>query len=377
MKIESIKAFALHARLQEPFAFSQWSYSERETLLVSVETDDGFRGWGEAYGPSRPIKAAVENFFTPLLLGKDPRDNESLWHLMFARSLDYARHGIMLAAISALDIACWDLKAQAAGMPLYRALGAAETESIPCYASSFYFGGKEPPEIAFPRLAARHLEAGFRAAKMKVGFGIERDRKLVELVRKSLGDGVRLMIDANHAYDSTNAIALARQVEPFSIHWFEEPVSPLDIEGYLEVKRCVSIPLAGGECESTRFGFEPLLRRRAVDYAQPDLCACGGITEGLKIAALASTYSIHLTPHVWGSPVGQAAALHFYAARPTHPSSLTPEDKLIECDQSENPLRTEIAAQPVRFAKGRWFLPQTPGLGVEIREAALARFSWT
>jgi D-galactarolactone cycloisomerase len=182
------------------------------------------------------------------------------------------------------------------------------------------------------------------------------------------------MIDANHAYDPTTAIALARRVESHDIFWFEEPVSPLDIDGYLAVKRATAIPLAGGECEYTRFGFEPWLRRRALDYAQPDLCACGGISEGLKIAALASTYNVHVTPHAWGSGVGQAAALHFYAARPRHPGSLTAEDKMIECDQTENPFRTEIVRSGVRFESGEWLMPETPGLGVEIERAALDQF---
>ena len=137
------------------------------------------------------------------------------------------------------------------------------------------------------------------------------------------------------------------------------------------MKRAVRIPLAGGECEYTRFGFEPLLRTRALDYAQPDLCACGGITEGLKIAALASLYSVHLTPHAWGTAIGQAAALHFYAARPSHPATLVPEAKWIECDQSENPLRYGIVKQPLQLVEGEWLIPQTPGLGIEIVEDAL------
>src|SRR5262249_19797490 len=157
-------------------------------------------------------------------------------------------------------------------------------------------------------------------------------------------------------------------VEQHAIYWFEEPVSPLDLDGYAEVKRGIKIPLAGGEGEYTRFGFEPLLRRRILDYAQPDLCSCGGITEGMKIATLASLYNVHVTRHAGGSAVGQAAALHFYAARPRHPGTLTPEDKLIECDQSEYPFRSEIVKAPIRFGNGHWYLPQEPGLGVEIDE---------
>ena len=194
--------------------------------------------------------------------------------------------------------------------------------------------------------------------KLKVGLGAGPDAELVGAVRSAAGEGVRLMMDANHAYDAIGAIALGRRVETLDITWFEEPVSPLDLEGYVEVKRALRIPIAGGECEYTRFGFDAMLRRRAVDYAQPDLCACGGITEAVKIATLASVTGVHVTPHVWGTAIGQAAAAHFCAARPAHPASLTPEDKLIECDQTENPLRSEIVREPVCVKEGRVVVPQ-------------------
>jgi len=375
MKITAIHAYTLDAALEQNFSFSQWEFSRRSTMLVEIATDSGMHGWGEAYGPAKPAASAVADYFAPLLMGRDPRDTEANWHFLFARSIDYGQKGTLLAAISALDIACWDIKARAAGLPLYRMLGAAETVSVPCYATGFYFGGPDPLERKFEREAGLYLERGFRAVKMKVGLGAERDAQLVAAVRKALGPGVRLMIDANHAYDPPAAIALARRVEQHDIFWFEEPVSPLNIEGYLAVKGASSIAIAGGECEYTRFGFEPLLRRRAVDYAQPDLCACGGVSEGLKIATLASIYNIHVTPHAWGSSIGQAAALHFYAARPRHPGSLTAEDKMIECDQTENPFRTEIVREPVKFDRGDWFLPQGPGLGVEIDREALCKYS--
>ncbi len=374
MKITEIHAYPIEAALKQNFGFSQWEYSRRSTMLVEISTDAGIAGWGEAYGPAKPCASAVSDFFAPALIGRDPRDTESLWHWMFARSIDYGQKGLLLAAISALDIACWDIKARAAGLPLYRLLGAAETAAVPCYATGFYFGGDEPLERKFEREAKQYLERGFRAAKMKVGLGVERDAELVAAVRHALGPKMRLMIDANHAYDPATAIALARKVARHDIFWFEEPVSPLDIDGYLEVKRNTTISLAGGECEYTRFGFEPLLRRRAVDFAQPDLCACGGVSEGLKIAALASIYNVHVTPHAWGSAIGQAAALHFYAARPRHPGSLTAEDKMIECDQTENPFRTEIVQTPIPFEGGEWRLPQSPGLGVEIDKVALMKF---
>ena len=373
MRISVVDAFHLRAPLERPFAFSQFRYSRREAVLVRVRTDAGIEGWGEAYGPAALTLAAARDFFGPLLLGRDPRDTEALWELLYARSIDYGRKGAPIAAISSIDTALWDIKAQAAETPLYRLLGGAAVESIECYATGFYFDG-EPLEQRWEREARGYLEAGFRAVKMKVGQGIERDAELTAALRGFIGPEVKLAIDANHAYTPVEAASLARKVEPYAIHWFEEPVSPLDPDAWLEVKRATAIPLAGGECEYTRFGFDKWLRKRALDYAQPDICACGGITEAMKIAALASLTSIHVTPHAWGSAVGQAAALHFYAARPRQPFTLTPERKLIECDRTENPFRTEIAERPIRFENGRWFLPEEPGLGVKVRVERFERY---
>jgi len=342
-------------------------------MLVRVETKDGVEGWGEAYGPAAPAAAAVRELFGPMLVGVDPRAVEAIWERLFARTVDYGQKGSTVAALSALDIALWDIKSKDAGLPLYRALGGAETESMRCYATGFYWVEGNLNE-RFVSEAEAYLADGFRAMKVKVGQGIERDVELVKLVRCTVGSDVRVMIDANHAYTPTEAIALARRLDEDCIHWFEEPVSPIDVEGYLEVKRKIDIPLAGGECEHSRFGFEPWLRKRAFDYVQPDLCACGGITEGMKIATLASLTGVHLTPHAWGSAIGQAAALHFYAARPRQPFTTTAEDKMIECDRSENPLRTTIVKRPIEFEDGSWKLPTEPGLGVEIVREALRQF---
>ena len=370
MRVRSVDTWHLRAPLSQPFSFSQFSYQQREAMLVRLTTEDGREGWGEAYGPAAVTAAIVRDFLGPLLIGRDPRAVESNWELLYARSLDYGQKGVMLAAISALDIACWDLKAQDANTPLYRLLGASPVESIQCYWTGFYFGGDEPLERRWEREARDCLDQGFKAAKMKVGLGVARDAELVAAVRHFLGSGVKLSIDANHAYMPAEAIDLARRVEGLGIHWFEEPVSPLDPEAYLQVKSQTPIAIAGGECEATRFGFERWFRLRAVDFAQPDLCACGGITESLKIATLGSLTGVHVTPHAWGSAVGQAAALHFYAARPRHPSTLTPESKLIECDRTENPFRQVIADKPLRLEGGRWYLPDTSGLGVTIRPEA-------
>ena len=366
MRIHSVDTVHLRSTLERPFSFSQFSYFDREAMLVKVTAQDGRIGWGEAYGPAAITAAIVREFLGPMIVGHDPGAVESLWELMYARSIDYGQKGVMIAAMSALDIACWDLKAQDAGVPLYRLLGGGPVESIACYWTGFYFGGDEPLESRWEREAEECLAQGFGAIKMKVGLGVERDAELVAALRGFVGSGCKLAIDANHAYSPIEAIDLDRRVEQYDIHWFEEPVSPLDVPAYLEVKAASSIPLAGGECEYTRFGFQKWFEARALDFAQPDVCACGGITESMKIATLASLAGIHVTPHAWGTAIGQAAALHFYAARPRQPFTLTPEAKLIECDRTENPFRTEIVEAPIRLEAGRWHLPEAAGLGVTV-----------
>lgn len=367
MQVARVDVFHLRVPLSRPFSFSQFSYGHREAMLVRLSTRDGLEGWGEAYGPAALTAAIVREFLGPLVIGRDPRAVETLWDLLFSRSIDYGQKGVMLAAISAIDIACWDLKAQDAGVPLYRLLGSERLDRIECYWTGFYFQGGEPLEAIWEREARDCLDQGFQALKIKVGLGVRRDARLVRAMRRLVGPEVRLAMDANHAYTPREALKLARSVEDLDLMWFEEPVSPLDPEHYLQVKRGTSVPIAGGECEYTRFGFDKWFKAGALDYAQPDLCACGGITEGMKIASLASISGVHVTPHAWGSSVGQAAALHYYAARPRHPSTTRPERKLIECDRSENPLRELVVERPIRLEQGHWYLPETSGLGLRVR----------
>jgi len=378
LKITAVDAFRLRAPLQQPFSFSQNRFTHREAMLVRVTADSGLVGWGEAYGPAVLSKPVVESYFAPMLLGRDPRDVESIWARLYSVSLDYGQKGAVLAALSACDIALWDLKARAADVPLYRLLGGEETDSVRCYATGFYWPDDVRLEDHFEQEARRYLSDGFEGMKIKVGTpgerGPERDAELVRHVRSIVGPETALMIDANHAYTPIEALRLARRIEDCEITWFEEPTSPLDPDAYLEIKNRTSIPLAGGEAEYTRFGFEPWLRARAFDYAQPDLCATGGISEGLKIASLASLTGVHVTPHTWGSAVGQSAALHFYAARPRNPFTTSPESRWLECDRSENPFREAIVESPITFERGRWKLPTGPGLGVEVQPETFARY---
>ena len=183
---------------------------------------------------------------------------------------------------------------------------------------------------------------------------------------EAIGDEMALMVDANHAYNASEAIRLARRSEPYDMHWFEEPVPPEDMDGYLEVKRQYLAAIAGGECEYTRYGFRQLINRRAVDILQPDLCATGGFTEMQHIVAMASAANLPVIPHVWGTNVGLAASLQFFAALPHFPERRFPAEPCFEFDRSPNPLRNGVSVEQFELQDGYIDIPDRPGLGITL-----------
>ena len=198
--------------------------------------------------------------------------------------------------------------------------------------------------------------------KLKVGFGVEEDAAMTHAVRDAIGDDVALMVDANHAYDAVAAIRLGRMIEHHDIGWFEEPVPPEDIAGYRAVKAAISIPVAGGECEFTRFGFRELLASRAVDIVQPDTCAAGGLSECKKIADMAEAFGVRYNPHVWGTGIAIAASLQLLAVLPSHtPASLKPAEPMLEFDRTEHPIRQALLTQPIEHVRGVVRVPDGPG----------------
>ncbi|MBI4241497.1 MAG: mandelate racemase/muconate lactonizing enzyme family protein, partial [Candidatus Rokubacteria bacterium] len=355
------------------FAYSQAWYHTRTAMLVEVVSDGGLAGFGEAYGPAAASRAIVEELYRPLLLGRDPLDIQVLWEELYNAFRDYGRKGIPIAALSAIDIALWDLKGKALGLPIYKLLGGRFRGEVEAYATGLYRRRVPDQAAALAEEAKGYLAEGFSAMKLKVGFGVEEDLRNVRAVREAIGAGPRLMVDANHAYDAVQAIRLGRDIEPYDIYWFEEPVVPEDLDGYLQVKQALRIPIAGGEAEYTRYGFKELIARRAVDIVQPDLCACGGFSEALKISALASTWGITYYPHVWGSAVGLYASLQLAAALPPNPLALSPAGLLFELDRTPNPFRERLAATPLARKGPLIDIPQGPGLGLEIDRDFLAR----
>lgn len=378
MKIDRVDCFLLRCTLREPFGFSQWWYSARTALLVRVTCDAGLVGWGECYGSAEVNAAAVRDFLGPRLIGQDPLRTRVLWEELYNRARDYGRQGAFVAGLSGLDLALWDIKARACGVPLVTLLGGARQESVEAYASGLYFtrGGRLEARLA--EEAAGYAAEGFRLVKMKVGLEFERDLANIAAVRAALGPGVRLALDANHAFSVPAAIRLGLAAADDGLAWFEEPVAPEDLDGYAAVRAALAprgVPIAGGESEATRYGFRELLRRGCVDYAQPDLCACGGLTAGLDIAALAAAFGTELRCHTWGTAVALAASLHFVAALPEVPGALVPGERLVELDRTENPLRDELVPGFPERDGALLRVPDEPGLGLAPDLNVLERFT--
>ena len=349
-----------------------------DAVLILVDTDDGLTGMGASLGSPETVSAIVEYDLAPALLGENPMYSELLWEKMYNGSRwkpalerghsqpSEARRGVTLEAIAGVDIAIWDVKAQALGVPVYHALGAVR-DSVRGYGS----GGWAPGDEAEQEMAG-YAAKGFSAVKMRVvgrdGFSIENTLRRVAAARRGIGDNVELMVDAHGSLDVSTAIRLARELEPYDLAWFEEPISPDDHPGLAEVRRSTVTPIATGEREFTRFDFEDLFNHRALDIAQPDVARAGGLTEIRRIAAMASAKGIRLAPHAWGSGVLFAASLHVAMS--------APNCHILEVSQGYMPMMNELFNEPYDIRDGTVHAPQTPGLGFTLRDDVFDRFEY-
>ncbi len=374
MKITKIETFILKDTLSKSFFFSQWEYSERCICVVKVTTSDGQYGWGEGYGPASVLQAGIE-LLKPVVIGSDPLENEVIWNQMYRKTLDFARRGTLVASISAIDIAIWDLKGKILGLPVSTLLGGQHRNKIRPYATGLYFTSHKNPSQYFDEEAHKYVSEGFKAIKMKVGLGVEEDYKNVKRMREVIGDDIQLMVDSNHAYGFREAVQLSKKLEPLNISWFEEPLSPEFYHQYNELRSKTTIPISGGECEYLRFGFHQLLRNKSVDIIQPDICASGGLSEAKRIAALATTYGVEIIPHTWGTSIGIHVALHFIANLESVPGRMKCPDFLIEYDQTENALREELTYPAIQMKDGFIEVPNTPGLGIDVNEEVLTKYA--
>ena len=384
MKITELKVHVLKCPLAEPFAFSQGWVRQRCATLLEVFTDTGITGWGEAFAqglePPEIAAAVITHALQPLVIGSDPLDTEVLWHRMYHQTRDYGRKGSVIAAISAVDTALWDIAGKFHGLPIHKLLGGAFRRRVQPYATGFYRieGQGEAQRLADEAL--RHLDAGFGLMKVKLGYGVDDDIACMHAIAKALqgktlhGKAVRLMVDTNHAYGRADALRLGHALADFDLRWYEEPVVPEDLQGYVEMRRRLAMPIAGGENEHTLYGFREFLGAGCVDVAQPDIGSCGGITAGRHIVALAQAHGVQVNPHVWGSAIAQAAALQFIAAVPVAHHSLFAQEPVLEYDRSSHPFRQQLITQPLQSVDGWVEVPMGPGLGVEVDRSVLEAF---
>ncbi len=374
MKITKVETFVLSNQLKETFFFSQWAYSERRIFIVKITTDEGVVGWGEGYGPADMIKAGV-NMVTPLLIGENPLENETLWFKMYRKTLDFARRGVLAASISAIDVALWDIKGKTLNQPVSVLMGGQHRKRVVPYATGLYFSESDDLRSKLVAEAKTYVKQGFKAIKMKVGLSVSKDIGMVKAVREAIGNDINLMIDSNHAYSLREATELARAVEQYNIGWFEEPVSPEYYHHYSALRTKTTIPIAGGECEYLRYGFQTLLENDCVDILQVDICGAGGLSEAKRISTLANTRGVEIVPHVWGTGIAFHAALHFIANLEPIPGRLHPPDMYIEYDRTENDIRESLTSPSIEMKNGYIDVPHTPGLGIEVDEEVIRNFS--
>jgi L-rhamnonate dehydratase len=347
----------------QTFTFHGW-------LVVEIFTDDGLVGIGNAALAPQVTKQVIDLHLKPLLIGKDPWDIEFLWQLMYRKTMAFGRRGIGMVAISAVDIALWDILGKSAKQPVYRLLGGRTKPRIPVYASRLY--SVESGELAAE--AKRYKAEGYKAMKLRFGWGptdgaagMQRNLNLVRTVRETVGDGIDVMADAYMGWTLDYAKRMLPLLEPFSLRWLEEPVIPDDVHGYAELKSYGRVPIAGGEHEFTAYGFRDLLEARALDYIQFDTNRVGGLTQARKIAALAEAYSVPVIPHA-----GQMHNYHVVMASLNSPMA---EYFPVVDVEVGNELFWYIFNGEPKAKDGFIDLDEgVPGLGLTISEAALDKF---
>lgn len=383
MKITEVKSHILQYRLDQELGYSQQYYDRRTANIIEVTTNEGLCGYGEAFGGGMVAfanKGIVEQVIGPMIMGMDPLEREVIWHKVYNLLRDHGQKGMPLQALSGVDIALWDIAGKTLNLPLYKLLGGAFRDRIPVYGYGMMLQRVQDLTTRFADESRAIVAGGFRAVKMKIGRGPKEDLRLVEAVRKTVGPGILLMVDANHCYTAREAIPLGREFEQLEVYWFEEPVAPEDYQGYRDLCLALDLNIAGGEAEFTRWGFRDLIEGRCVDILQPETCALGGITEYQKVLALAHTHFIPVVNHVWGSAVAVAMNLHLLTAMPDLPGAAHPVQPLLEYDTTPNLFREELLKEPLGILdqvkrNGGWVgLPKGPGLGIDLDFGFVKRF---
>ena len=363
MKVTDLKMETYRWPRAKPIRNGRYVYAHAGLNVIKVETDEGLVGIGLGGGviETEDITRSITEHLKQCVIGQDPFDTERIWDDMWQPKL-VGRRGITTRAISAIDIALWDIKGKACGLPVYKMLGG-YTDSVPVYiAGGYYEEGKGLKELASEM--EESVGMGASAIKMKIGGAtIKEDVERVRVVRETVGPDIKLMVDANCAYNVYEAIDIARKMETDDIYWFEEPINPDDYKGHQLVSQATSIPIATGENEYTRYGFRDLIENRCAAILQPDALIMGGVTEFMKVAAMAQSHDLPIAPHGnqdihvhLVSAISNGLILEYYSG-------------------STDPMWDKMFKETLMVNKeGNLSPPTRPGFGIDINEEALAAY---
>ena len=362
MKITDVITHNLAYQVKHPYrnCCSGWVHL-RPATLVEVRSDNGLVGWGE--GGQAPDRDDIETY----AIGQNPFDYEVIYD-------NLSRSGRSASSACGVEIALWDLMGKALDQPVYQLLGGARRDRVTAYASGFFELKGVDHVQSLVAEARRCRDAGFRAIKMRIGFGPEQDERIVAAVREAIGDDIGLAADVNLGYDVPTAIAAGLRLAAYDLMWYEEPTAAEDLDGYCEIKQALPMRIAGAEGLSGLRSFREIVQRRAVDIIQPDISRAGGFTEGRRICALAAANHVRVIPHMFGTVVRLAATLQWLATLPDDPVALNPFPCYLELDVMENGLRSDLSPTPFELEEGMVKIPERPGLGVEIDAEALRRY---
>lgn len=367
IRITGVNAHRLTARLKRRFGWSLRWTQVRSATLVEVTTDAGLTGWGEGGWGGEVLRAHPE-----LVIGRSPFELEAIYDAVRPPAEGQSRMGA--ATAGGLDVALWDIAGQALGVPVWRLLGRGYRDRVQPYCTALY--RQDWPDLAegLAEEAAGWKRAGFRAMKMKIGFGVETDVRNVAAVRAAIGDEIGLAVDSNCAYDAGTAAALGRRLEPYGLMWWEEPLLASDLEGYRRLRSAVRIPLAGGETLELDGLVRDYIQPRLVDVVQPEI-EIVGLTGARRLSYLCWLHHLRLSPHNWGTALRTAAVLHWMATVPPVTEALAAPPVIFELDQTENPLRDAVLRQKLTLEEdGSMRVPEAPGLGVEVVREAIEEF---
>ncbi len=375
MEIRSVDPIPLRRELDEPFANAQKWITDREYCLVRVETADGATGWGECWGPVAGNRELIETRVGPFLNGRDAADVERI-HDDLVFDLRSSYHSwIPASVISGVDIALWDLRGKETATSIAKLLGGRRRDEVSAYATGHFW----PRTGSFQRVresvveeAKTHVDRGFDALKLKIGlerhfgWGPDRDVELVRAVRETVGPEVSLMADANQAYTLPAARRVAAGLSELGVTFFEEPLPSDRLHAYGRLNEQTEVPIAGGECWAFAPEFRTVADIGAADVIQPDVTSAGGVTSTRRAAEIGSAAGLSTYPHVFGSSIALSASLQVLATLQGAP--------LLEFDRTPNPIREELAVDPIRNQGPVVPVPDGPGLGIEIDEATVKRF---